>query len=293
MRVRVSDHARFDSFPLRYGFSPDEFLETSSESEDETGTSNQKPREIRDGNKHIICRLWTLSGEDLGKARIVLRPQRRSELYSTIVTALSLQHIPADRAVSEIIQLKRRRGEITTDLIRSTLHPLYIKKMLTSPESLIDIFIEIGIAEHGKREEELERLLAEASEESEALARRNTELEKQNRELEDRIFQREKRKPGYRNEDLKVSPIATLSLVESRSRTNSRGMVVRCTVLHFKEPDLPKRTMDEVFDPGGAIARKAKSLEGKQVRTVTWRPDIFKPLEWFRDIYAIDGQQAT
>ena len=128
MKVRVSEHARFDSFPLRYGFIPEEFLETSSEVEDGAGTSNQKPREVRAGNKHIVCKLWTLAGEDLGKVRIVLSPATNSEPLPKIVTALSVESIPTDRAVSEIVQLKRRRGEITTEFIISTLHPLLFPK---------------------------------------------------------------------------------------------------------------------------------------------------------------------
>lgn len=38
MKVRVSEHARFDSFPLRYGLIPSEFLEASSKVEDSVGT---------------------------------------------------------------------------------------------------------------------------------------------------------------------------------------------------------------------------------------------------------------
>ena len=181
MKVRVSEHARLDSFPLRYGFVPDEFLEISSEVEDVAATNNQKPREIKAGNKHVVCKLWTLAGKDLGKARVVLSPATDSDSLPKIVTALSVEAIPTDRAVSEIVQLKRRRGEITSEFIKSTLHPLYVQKKLSSPEALIDIFVEIGVAEAERKGELLQKLLAQASEESEALARRNEELEARNR----------------------------------------------------------------------------------------------------------------
>lgn len=288
MKVRVAEHARFDSFPLRYGFVPDEFLETSSEMEDVAGTNNQKPREIKAGNKHIVCKLWTLAGEDLGKCRIVLSPATDSDPLAKIVTALSIEPIPTDRAVSEIVQLKRRRGEITTEFIISTLHPLYVQKRLSSPETLVDIFVQIGIAEAERKGDILQSLLAQASEESEAMARRNEELEVRNRELEARILEQEQRKVSYRNEGMMVSPIATLERVEVGSRVNSRGETVNCTYLGFKEPGLPKRKMDEVFDRNGAITKKAKGMEGMRVRTVTWKPEVFKPLEWFRDIYPVD-----
>lgn len=289
MKVRVSEHARFDSFPLRYGFVPGEFVETSSEVEDAVGTNNQKPREIKAGNKHLVCRLWSLEGEDLCKARIVLSPATDSDPLAKIVTALSVEAVPADRAVSEIIQLKRRRGEINTDFIIARLHPLYIEKKLCSPESLVDIFVQIGVAEAERKGDFLQSLLAEASDESEKLARRNEALEVKYKELEGRILQEEQRKAGYRNEGVQVSPIATLECVEVRPRVNSRGESVNCTYLRFKEPGLPERKMDQIFDRSGAITESARRLQGRQVRTATWRPEIFKPLEWFRAIYSVDG----
>lgn len=289
MKVRVSEHARFDSFPLRYGFVPEEFLETSSEIEDAAGTNNQKPREIKAGNKHIVCRLWTLAGEDLGKARIVLSPATDSEPLPKIVTALSIESIPTDRAVSEIVQLKRRRGEITTDFIMSTLYPLYVQKKLSSPETLVDIFVQIGIAEAERKGEALQKLLAQASEESDAMARKNEALEVRNRELEKHIIQQEQNKPNYRNEGVMVSSIATLDRVEVKPRVNKRGENIKCTYLIFKEPGLPERKMDEVFDRSRAITERAKALVGSRVRTATWKPEIFRPLEWFRDIYPVEG----
>lgn len=288
MKVRVSEHARLDSFPLRYGFVPDEFLEISSEVEDVAATNNQKPREIKAGNKHVVCKLWTLAGKDLGKARVVLSPATDSDSLPKIVTALSVEAIPTDRAVSEIVQLKRRRGEITSEFIKSTLHPLYVQKKLSSPEALIDIFVEIGVAEAERKGELLQKLLAQASEESEALARRNEELEARNRHLESHIRDQEQRKASYRNEGVAVSSIATLERVQVGERVNRRGERIKCTYLSFKEPGLPVRKMDQVFDPSGAVTKKAEGMEGKRVRTATWKPEVFKPLEWFRDIYLVD-----
>ena len=45
--------------------------------------------------------------------------------------------------------------------------------------------------------------------------------------------------------------------------------------------------MDQWCDPTGSIAKKAESLKGKWVRTSTWNPTIFDPLNWFRDIYEV------
>jgi hypothetical protein len=288
VKVRVSEHARFDSFPLRYGFVADEFLETSSEVEDVAATGNQKPREIRAGNKHVVCKLWTLAGQDLCKARVVLSPATDSDPLPKIVTALAVESIPTDRAVSEIVQLKRRRGEITTDFIISTLHPLYLQKKLSSAEAIVDVFVAAGIAEAERKGEMLQSLLAQASEESEALARRNEELEARNRDLASHIRDQEQRKSNYRHEGVAVSSIATLERVEVGKRTNRHGQEIACTYLTFKEPGLPPRKMDEIFDRSGAITRKAKTMEGRRVRTSTWKPEVFKPLDWFRDIYVVD-----
>lgn len=289
MKVRVSEHARFDSFPLRYGYIPDEFLETSSETKDPVGTGNQKPREIRAGNQHILCRLWTLKGQDLGKARIVLSPPTDSDLLPKIVTALSVEYYPTDRAVSEIIQVKRRRGEITSEYIISELHPRYLEKKLHSAENLIDILVDIGLAEVERKAEQLQTLLTQASDESEAMAQQNEELLHRNNELAARILQQEQGKASYRNEGVAVSPIATLERVDVGTRINRRGETINCTYLHFKEPGVPLRKMDEVFDHSGAITRKAKTLVGRPVRTATWKPEVFRSLEWFRDIYPAES----
>lgn len=285
MKVKVTDHARFDSFPLRFGFVPDEFLELTSEAIDEHATQNQKPREIRNGNKHYIGRLWTLSGEDIGKARVVMAPATLEDPFPRVVTALSVDHIPTDRAVTEIIQLKRRRNQISTDFVIAKLHPLYKAKKLSSPEDLIDIFVDLGVTEAAKDKENLQRMLDEAEAESEALAKRNEALEQENRDLIKKIESLERSKPGYRGEGIEISLVATLANVEVGSRMKANGQKVSCTFLTFKEPGVPVRKMDHIFDPSQAITRKAQSMIGQRVRTTTWKPEIFKPLDWFRDIY--------
>ena len=94
----------------------------------------------------------------------------------------------------------------------------------------------------------------------------------------------EKQKSNYKGEDVSISPICTLIAVEEGQRTNRRGDTIRCTYLKFEEP-VPDRKMDEVFDRNRMITNKAKSLIGQKIQTSTWKPEIFKPLEWFRDIY--------
>jgi hypothetical protein len=78
--------------------------------------------------------------------------------------------------------------------------------------------------------------------------------------------------------------------VEEGQRTNRRGDIVRCTYLKFEEP-VPERKMDEIFDRNRTITNKAKSLVGQKVQTSTWKPEVFKSLEWFRDIYPAEETQ--
>ncbi len=88
-------------------------------------------------------------------------------------------------------------------------------------------------------------------------------------------------------ENIALPPIHTLEKVEIGSRTNAKSEVVKCTFLSFLE-DVPVRIMDNWADPDGAITKKAQSLIGKRVRTTSWQPEIFSPLEWFQDIYEAD-----
>jgi hypothetical protein len=105
--------------------------------------------------------------------------------------------------------------------------------------------------------------------------------------LKEQILLQEKNKANYKGETIKVSPVSRLVSVRVGKRKNSRGEEVNCTYLKFEDPDLPERKMDEVFDKTGRITAKAKAMadEKKFVRTSTWKPEIFKELDWFRDIY--------
>lgn len=289
MKVKVSDHARYDSFPLRFGFVSPEYLELVAEVEDEHATSRQKPKEIKMGNKHYIGELWTCQGEKLFRARVVLSAKSDADLYPTVITVLAEKNIPVDRAVSEIVRAKREAGSLSVEKIVEILHPLYKQERISSPENLIDIFIEMGVSEKEQKITELESMLANIEAISEALIEENERTKKENAELREKIVQAEKNKFNYKGEAIKVAPICKLTGVRVGKRTNSRGESVNCTYLKFDDSDLPERKMDEVFDKSGAITNKARSLIGKNVRTSTWKPEIFKELDWFRDIYSVES----
>jgi len=287
MKVRVSEHARYDSFPLRFGFVAPEFLELVAEVEDTFATARQKPKEIRAGNKHFIGELWTCQGEKLLRARVVLSGENDADLHPTVITALSEVHIPVDRAVSEIVRAKRESGSLSIEKIIEILHPLYVQGRISSPENLIDIFVDMGVSQANQKIAELEAILKSIEENSDALLEEYERIKKENEILKVKILQKEKNKVNYNGETIKVSPVSRLIAVRVGKRKNSRGEEVNCTFLKFDDPDLPERKMDEVFDKTGRISAKAKAMadEKKYVRTTTWRPEIFRELDWFRDIY--------
>lgn len=287
MKVKVSDHARYDSFPLRFGFVAPEFLELVAEVEDAYATARQKPKEIRAGNKHFIGELWTCQGEKLFRARVVLSGENDADLHPTIITVLSEVHIPVDRAVSEIVRAKRESGSLSIEKIIEVLHPLYVQERISSPEKLIDIFVDMGVSQANQKIAELETVLKSIEENSDALLEEHERVKKENESLKAKILQQEKSKINYKGEAIKVSPVSRLIAVRVGKRKNSRGEEVNCTYLKFEDPDLPERKMDEVFDKSGRITAKARAMadEKKFVRTSTWKPEIFKELDWFRDIY--------
>lgn len=287
MKVKVSDHARYDSFPLRFGIVAPEFLELVAEVEDKYATSRQKPKEIRMGNKHFIGELWTCQGQKLFKARVVLSGDNDADLYPTIITVLSEVNIPVDRAVSEIVRAKRESGNLSVEKIIEVLHPLYLQEKISSPENLIDIFVEMGVSAANQKIAELETILKSVEDNSDALLADHERIKQENEILKANILKYEKNKSNYKGETIKVSPVSRIVSVRVGKRLNSRQEEVNCTYLTFEDPDLPERKMDEVFDRSGMITAKARALaaEKKFVRTTTWKPEIFKELEWFRDIF--------
>lgn len=292
MRVKVSDHARYDSFPLRFGLVAPEFLELVAEVEDPYATARQKPKEIRAGNRHFIGELWTCQGKKLFRARVVLTGENDADLHPTVITVLSEIHIPVDRAVSEIVRAKRESGSLSVEKIIEVLHPLYVQERIASPEKLIDIFVDMGVSEANQKIAELEAVLKSIEENSDALLDEHERVKKENESLKEKILQQEKIKINYKGESIKVSPVSRLISVRVGKRINSRGEEVNCTFLKFEDPDLPERKMDQVFDRDGRITAKANSMadEKKIVRTSTWKPAIFNELDWFRDIYEAPTQ---
>lgn len=144
-----------------------------------------------------------------------------------------------------------------------------------------------GVSEANQKIAELETILKSVEENSDALLADHERIKQENEILKANILKYEKNKANYKGETIKVSPVSRIVSVRVGKRVNSRQEEVNCTYLTFEDPDLPERKMDEVFDRSGKITAKARALaaEKKFVRTTTWKPEIFKEFEWFRDIF--------
>ena len=145
----------------------------------------------------------------------------------------------------------------------------------------------MGVSEANQKIAELETILKSVEDNSDALLADHEQIKQENEILKANILKYEKNKSNYKGETIKVSPVSRIVSVRVGKRLNSRQEEVNCTYLTFEDPDLPERKMDEVFDRSGKITAKARALaaEKKFVRTTTWKPEIFKELEWFRDIF--------
>ena len=121
------------------------------------------------------------------------------------------------------------------------------------------------------------------------------EIEDKNHQIsqfKEKLLVLAKQHPQYDGSPVELSTVGRLEKVEKRKRQKSNGDIVNCVFLHFKD-GLPERKMDEVFDPQDLIFEKAKEYIGKEVVTITWKPEIFRATHWFRDIYLWDKDIPT
>jgi hypothetical protein len=281
----MTNHAMNDAVPLRFGIIPPRYVVLKEIQVDEFSTSNQKPKEIKSGNQHLVARCYSQgSGEFLFRGRFVVGEPRNYEAHKTIITVLSVNPDKSERAVSDLIKHLRETNKIDAMFIKDKLHPKYVAGEISGNEDFYEYLVELGVQD---RVQDLQTYIQQLESASEEKQIQLATSEKEKEEFRRRIIELEKQKTDYKGEEVSVSPICTLVSVEEGQRTNRRGETIRCTYLKFEEP-VPDRKMDEIFDRNGTITAKARNLIGQKVQTSTWKPEIFKPLEWFRDIYTVD-----
>lgn len=272
--LELTIHAKFDCIPLRFGFVPNVDVGVLRAIYDEIGTQNQKPKEIRLGNKHYKGELELTDGQIVSNATFVVSSNDR-------IVSVFWGDSRVNRAVGEIVRDMRIDGKIDSYWIVDNLYGPYRNGKVKTASDMIDLLVEIGVREQTltqkepstkeldeqrKKDQELEATLAE-----------NTALKKHIKEAEKQGLQ-------YNGEDIAIAPPCTLVKVERGERQNFRGELVECTFLHFEE-SVPMRTMDKWADPEGTITARATQLIGSKVHTTSWKPKVFSPLNWFRNIY--------
>ena len=279
--VFLSKHAQLDCLPLRFGV----LFNTQNAKfygvYDDQATQNQKPKEIRNGNKHYCGRLCHSSGVEIDDVRVVLAKPDINRVAQAVISVMYPKVGLAERAVTDLIRSLRENNEITSQQIIDELHTPYkdglISTTLEMYKSLVSKGIRDGMA--GYDEE-----IADVSSKAELLMSNAKFSQDENAKLKRKVIDLELQVAGYRGDTVETAPICTLKTVSSGTRTNKSGKVFDCTYFDFEE-DVPVRVMDKWCDPTGEIVDRAKFLIGKPVITTTWKPEIYPPLMWCRNIY--------
>ena len=281
IKVKLTTHAQLDAIPLRFGLITDSVLQIGNAQIDNYSTQLQKPVEISDGKQHYIGDAFDLNGVFLFQGRFVLKSIDASSADYLAITVLPVVHSHADRAVSEVVRHQRENGIWSSEFIRDKLHPMYIENKLSNSSDLYNNLVSLGV---NVQKEEFQSQLKEYEDIAKEAEERLLLLQLENEKYKKQIADQEKRKLEYSGEGVEVSDLSTLVAVDKVQRTKRDGKRVSCVRLVFLE-NVPDRIMDVTFDRSGEIFEKAKFLVGSKVRTVTWKPSVYKPLKWFRDIY--------
>lgn len=279
--VTLSQHARLDCIPLRFGkilrFSHGKFTGCL----DEEGTQNQKPREIKSGNQHYVGEFVDCNNEVYSNVRFVLAKPDPKRVARTVISVLLSEIGLATRAVTDLIRALRQEQKISPEQIAYRLYPLYNSGKISNEVELFEELVRLGVQ---VQTAELKSRLEKAQQKSEELFNLYKEEEKKAEDYRKKIITNERKNIEYKGEKIDLAPICTLKDVKTGFRTNSRGKTIKCTYLHFYE-NVPARKMDAWADPFGEKTLKAQQLIGKQVITTTWKTEIFSPLHWFKNIY--------
>jgi hypothetical protein len=285
IQVTLTNHAMMDCIPLRFGIvlsNKHGFLEAS---QDDIGSSQQKPVEQSRGNQHFVGDFIQNNQTIITDARFVLGKENNFN-YSRPIIAVMLKEVGlAARGVSDLIRAYRENGDLTPEDIKNNLHPLYLRNEIKDEQQIFKALVDMDVADS---KEDFKIKISDANEKYEEELIKRKEVEDKYNDLEEKMKSSDIQNDiQYKGEAIDVSPIATLSNVVVGTRTNYSGKVIRCTTLEFEEP-IPNRIMDEWADKDGKKTTLAKSLVGEKVRTTVWKPETFSSLNWFRNIYKVE-----
>ncbi|MDA9230645.1 hypothetical protein N9P30_02315 [Alphaproteobacteria bacterium] len=317
--VPAREHANMDSLPFRFGmhFRSEGYLSISNITNIAPGKGDgfiemDATFEILDfGGKAV-----DLNGDFLNEpyekhtGHLVLLKKSRGSDFFKLVTVWRNDN-EDEFYLSELMKRLRKAGHLTPEILIE-LHPRYLSGELSTMEALFSALVEKGsvpemngakldaikseLREEYESEIKFVREIAnQAVEGLKAEEARSREKDAENSQLKEQLGLVEAEFERYKKENSAAnsrSEIATLSdedlLIKVNFDVVHKGS--SCTELVFGN-EVKKYMKVSTFDPRLEISRKAKSLEGKRVKTTCWDP-VNQPGKWsrqgyFRNVYEV------
>ncbi|MDC0433153.1 hypothetical protein OAL88_00550 [bacterium] len=317
--VVAREHANMDSLPFRFGmhFKTDAQLLISN-------LTNITPGKKGDGFVEVDATFeipdWNKTFVDSGVSsdlinglhtgHLVLVKKTRATSFFKLAT-IWRNDSEDEFYLSELMKRLRKAGDLTPEILIE-LHPRYLSGELSTMEALFSALVEKGSVLQRSRAQ-LDSIKSELREEYEneikfvrdianqaveglkAEEARGIEKDAENSQLKEQLGLLKAEFERYKIED---------STANSRSETatlSEEGLLIKVNfdVLYQGSPctelvlgDQVKKYMKvSTFDPKLEISRKAKSLEGKKVKTTCWDP-VNQPGKWsrqgyFRNVYEV------
>jgi len=277
--IKCNEHANLDSFPFRYGFSFDE--DTQLELMD---VRNQNSFKNEKGRHHVDANFLNPETNRIEKGHFILIENS----INTVVTVWRLDSgnsRQAEHVLSETIRAAREKGLIVvSDLIE--MHNQDLRSHFEFSEFLAKKWSQDIANEITKKAEDKVNTL------SEALRKTAGERDKYRKDYNLKSKELEEYKKEQDKAKVKgSSPTLAAERVLTRVSTNVMHNGSMCTQLSMSDGDELFMKV-ATFDRDLSITEKAKSLEGKKVRTTCWDP-IGKPGYWsskgyFRNLYEVE-----
>jgi hypothetical protein len=276
--IKCNEHANLDSFPFRYGFSFDQ--DTQLELEDVRNQNNFKNEK---GRYHIDANFVNPKTNKINKGHFVLI-ENSINTVATVWRLDSGSTRQAEHVLSETLKAARLKKLITVvDLIN--MHDQGLKSHFEFSEFLAKKWSQKIANEIIKEAEDKVNTL------SEALRKTVGERDKYKKELN--LKSKELEEYKKEQEEAKIegsSPTLADERVLVKVSTDVMHNGSICTQLSMSDGNELFMKI-ATFDRDLSITDKAKSLEGKKVRTTCWDP-IGKPGYWsskgyFRNVYEV------
>lgn len=281
-KVRSNEHANLDSFPFRYGFSFD-----MNKSIELTNVRNEKADKDYRDRYHIDADFINPRSNKFEKCHFVL-------IRSTnkVVTLWGFgKSNQAEYVLSETIRTARELNKISVnDLI--SMHDQGLKTHYEFSEYLATKL----------SQEEVEKI-------KEATSLRIKNMSDALKKLADDRDNERKRADKFENKfNLKDEELENYKLEQSRATRSRKDLTlgsekllvkVKTDVMHYGSlcTELVLDNADSlymktsVFDPDLSITNKAKTLEGKRIKTTCWdpvgNPGHYEKMGYFRNIYEV------